>query len=427
MSRRWVTGALFAVSLTVLCAGPAAAQATPVRMTFREAISRALDRNPSVKQAAEEILRAQALLQQVGAGSLPSVAGAVNTTSLSQGYSSNGVVITPQNQVVASIAAAVPIYAPVQWAQRTQAMDNKQVAELASGEVKRQVAYAAAQAYLAVVARMRVADANERARVTALAHYEYARQRRESGAGSRLNELRAQQSLSSVEVLTELGVAELYRAQEALGVLVAADGPVAAADEPVLDVPAGVDAARSGLTSARTDLRLATGREKAAERVFNDSWKDRLPSVSGVFAPQALYPSTTYPDTFNWRFVLSATVPIFDGGLRSGRRAEREVLLKETRIAFDGLLRQANSEVRTAENYMMLAERAFTRAQAAAQQAHEVVDIVNVSYKVGASTNIEVIDAQRSALDADYESAVAEDRVRQARLALLVALGRFPQ
>jgi outer membrane protein TolC len=45
---------------------------------------------------------------------------------------------------------------------------------------------------------------------------------------------------------------------------------------------------------------------------------------------------------------------------------------------------------------------------------------------VGATTNIEVIDAQRSAQDAETAATQAEDAVRRARLELLVALGRFP-
>jgi outer membrane protein TolC len=120
-------------------------------------------------------------------------------------------------------------------------------------------------------------------------------------------------------------------------------------------------------------------------------------------------------------------MPIFDAGSRREKRAEREVLLKESQIAVEGLVRQAKSDERTAENAVARAERAWAAAKAAAQQARDVVDIVNISFKVGASTNIEVIDAQRAALDADTAAAVAEDQLRQARLALLVALGRFPQ
>ena len=76
---------------------------------------------------------------------------------------------------------------------------------------------------------------------------------------------------------------------------------------------------------------------------------------------------------------------------------------------------------------MQSAERGLASAQAAADQAHQVVDIVNISFRAGASTNIEVIDAERSARDADTAVAVAEDTLRRARLNLLTALGRFPR
>ena len=56
----------------------------------------------------------------------------------------------------------------------------------------------------------------------------------------------------------------------------------------------------------------------------------------------------------------------------------------------------------------------------------QVVDIVNISFRPGAATNIEVIDAERRARDADTTVAVAEDTLRRARLELLIALGRFP-
>jgi outer membrane protein TolC len=50
----------------------------------------------------------------------------------------------------------------------------------------------------------------------------------------------------------------------------------------------------------------------------------------------------------------------------------------------------------------------------------------NLAYHAGATTNIEVIDAERRARDADSAVIIAEDNVRQARLDLLVAAGQFP-
>jgi outer membrane protein TolC len=56
-----------------------------------------------------------------------------------------------------------------------------------------------------------------------------------------------------------------------------------------------------------------------------------------------------------------------------------------------------------------------------------VLKITVIAFEAGSTTNIEVIDAQRSARDQDLIVAQAEDAVRQARLELLVALGRFPK
>ena len=71
-------------------------------------------------------------------------------------------------------------------------------------------------------------------------------------------------------------------------------------------------------------------------------------------------------------------------------------------------------------------ERAGEYARLAAQQANEVLQITDVAFREGATTNIEVIDAQRRARDAETAAAMADDAARHARLELLVASGRFP-
>ncbi len=428
MSRRLTGAGLLAACVLVVgtASAGAAPEPPPATVTFREAIDRAIKRNPSVAQAAADILRADAILQQTRILALPSIGVGASFTRLNQGRQLNGSPTTPQDQLIADASLSGLLYAPVVWALRAQASDSRQNAELEAAEVRRQVAVATGQSYLTVIARQRLLEVLQRAREVAEAHFEYAKQRRESGAGSRLDELRAQQSVSSDEVLIEQAVQDLYHAQEALGVLVAADGPLTVADEPVLDVPASLDAAIAAMPSERTDLRLARGREQAAARVVSDSWKDWLPSVAGLFQPQYVTPSTLFQPSWSWRLQFNASMPIFDFGARRAKKAERNVLLDQTHIALDGLLRQAKSDVRSAQEAAESAEKALSSARAAAQQANEVVDIVNVSFKAGATTNIEVIDAQLVARDADNAVALAENQLRQAKLALLVALGRFP-
>jgi len=198
--------------------GPVSGQppAPPVRLTFKEAVAQATERNPSVQQAAKGILQAEALLRQATSSILPALnIGVVNTT-VNSARSFDGVTTLPLDQVTANLSLSALLFAPVQWAQRAQADDNRHVAEFGAADVRRQIAVATAQAYLAVIARRRVLDANVRARDVAEAHYELASQLRAAGAGSRLNELRAQQALSSDEALAEESALAVYNAQEGL-------------------------------------------------------------------------------------------------------------------------------------------------------------------------------------------------------------------
>jgi hypothetical protein len=66
-----------------------------------------------------------------------------------------------------------------------------------------------------------------------------------------------------------------------------------------------------------------------------------------------------------------------------------------------------------------------SRESWACRRACVIGYLADLCGKIG-PRHIEVIDAQRQALDAETELAVAEDAARQARVELLVASGRFP-
>ena len=416
-----------------LGSGVAWAQEAPLeRLAFDEAIERAVTRNPSIEQAAANILRAQSLLQQVRSFSLPSADATLTTTTIGPVTEFAGEAIVPRTQLNTSFALAVPLLVPVRWAERAQARDQVVVAERGAGEVRRQIALATAETYLAVIASRRVLELNELARDNARAHFQFARRRYEGGLGSRLNALRAQQEMSSDEARVEAARLAIRRAQEALGVLVASDAPVDAAGEPAFEIPADLMAEQAAapppaLLASRADIQLLNARVAAAERVAADAWKNYLPSVTGVVAPQFLTPSGLFAPTRSWSASILFSVPLFDAGLRRGISHEREALINVVRAERADLDRQARSEVRTALAAIRISERALASARAAAEQANEVVQITDVAFREGATTNIEVIDAQRRARDADTTAVIAEDAVRRARLDLLVAIGRFPR
>ena len=391
------------------------------RLTFQQAIDRAVRNNPTVARATAGIMRAEAILQQVRSTSLPSLA-LTTAANVTNPVKFGGASVVPAVQTQTTPTLGVPILTPVAWAQRTQAGDQIVVAQQNEKDVQRQIAVAAGQNYLAIIARRRVLDLNSRARENARAHYEFANQRFQGGLGSRLNALRAEQELLSDETRVEEALLQIQLAQEALGVLVGADGPVDAVDYPVFAIPDEL-----GQLTNRTDIQLLIARETAAQRVFSDSWKDRLPSLNAVFTPSLLEPPGLFARAFSWRAQVLFALPLYDSGLRAGEKAQRLADLNAIKFERTNAERGAASDIRVARDAVASTTRAFAAAQQAADRANQVVTITDVAFREGASTNIEVLDAQRQARDIETQAAIAEDALKRAQLDLLVALGRFPQ
>jgi len=416
-----------ALASLVLLSPALSAQTTPPveSVTLDQAVERALKNNPTVGQAIQGILRAEALLQQARAVTLPQVnasfTGIVNSTE----RKFDDVVTSPRMQGTIAASASMPVLAAADWARRNQAKDQVEVANLSSADVRTNIAVATGQAYLAIIAARRQVDVSLRARESALAHLDYARRRLEAGAGTRLNELRAAQEVSSDEARLEVTQYAVRVGQEALGVLMASNGPVDAASEPAFNVPAAADEA--GWMALRPDLRLFTAEERAADRVWRDSSKDWFPTGVLSFDPQALVPASIFTSARSWRLVVNFSQPIWDSGQRKAVKLVRETNLNNARLALTDLQIRARSEVRLAEDLVRTSERAFNSLRLAAEQAQEVLNITNFAFQAGATTNLEVIDAQRQARDADSSAAVAQNTLMRAQLDLLTALGRFPQ
>jgi outer membrane protein TolC len=422
-------GAAGAVVLLLALATPATAQTavepSMERLDFDAAIARAIEKNPSIAIASTSILRSEALLQQVRATTRPTVGGFFTNTTLDSGRGFDGLTVQPQNQSLFALNVSAPVLAAAQWAARAQAEDQIGVARLSVADIRRQIAVAAAQAYLAVITQKRLIDVSQRALETAQAQLDYNRKRVQGGVGTRLNELRSAQEVATDEAILEVLRLSVRRAQEALGVLVAADGPIDTTGEPSFEVPSV--AVETDWLSARPDLRLFTAQQAAASRVVQDSSKDWWPTANVSFDPQYLTPGGLFQPSGTWRFTLSVSQPIYDGGSRRALRREREASLDAAGLTVTQGQIRARAEERIARAAVASQERALASARLAATQANEVLKITIVAFDAGASTNIEVIDAQRSARDLETAVTQGEDALRQARLDLLVALGRFPR
>jgi outer membrane protein TolC len=417
------------------------------KLSLTEAIRRALARHPTAVVAAQEVERSQALLAQARSGSLPSlvlsgslvrldgdrvlagagplVSGQVEgdrVTSFIYGPPVSRI-IAGKNQQAASLTLNVPLVAPRAWTTWSEASMNLAAVKAVGEDTRRTLAVSVARAYLAIIALKRQVDTTTRAVANDRSHSDYTHTRFAGGVGNRVDEVRATQQLAADQALLSSTFTALARAREALSVLVADDKPVDTLDD--ISLPAA-DVAFDAAASRRQDVQAAKQRALFADKIRKDSWSDYTPVVSAQVQPFFQHPASLVNPETGWQAMLVLTFPLVEGGLRRGQMRERDAVLAEARAQYDGLLRQTRSDLRVAVEEVRRADEAMRSANAAAELAHQALDLANLAYHAGATTNIEVIDAERRARDADSAAVIAEDNVRQARLDLLVAAGQFP-
>ena len=190
--------------------------------------------------------------------------------------------------------------------------------------------------------------------------------------------------------------------------------------EPAFETPAAVD------ITGRTDVRLQQANIKAAERVVADSRRDWFPTGTLSFDPSYVTPSGLFQPSKTWRATFSFVQPLYEGGQRKALAAQRQVALNAAKLSLAVVENQANADVRLARVSVESLSKIAETTRLAAEQAAEVLKITTAAFTLGATTNLEVIDAQRSLRDAELAAVVAEGAVRQAKLLWLVAVGKFP-
>jgi outer membrane protein TolC len=402
---------------------PTLGRAAPA-VTFEDAIHRAMERNPDNRLAQEDVRRAQALVQQARSTWLPTLNANATYTRLDSDRALDTRVIQNKDSVNANLLLTVPIIAPRAWVATARAKDNREIANLTAADTRRQVALAAGRAYLTVIAQKRVLESAVQARDTARAHEEFSKSRLAGGVGNRLDAVRAAQERASSETRVQNQTLALTRSQEALGILLGEEGPIDAADAGLAPPP--TLAAALGEAERRSDVIASKERVESARKSVRDSYAEYLPILTANAQPFYQNPATLTLPTTGWQAQLLLTLPIFDGGNRYGLKHERDAVYDQAKTRLEAAVRQARSEVRVAFEAVQRADEALAQAREAAKLAQEALELSQLAYRAGATSNIEVVDAERRARDAATESAVAEDAARQARLDLLSAAGRFP-
>jgi outer membrane protein len=407
---------------------------TPVAESigFQQAVDQALARNPSTLTAVQEVNRIHGIMEEIRAASIPTLVANASFTHLdsarteTSAATGNNIVIYPQNQWAANAQLNIPLFVPAAWANAIRANDQVEVARFNAADVRRVVATNTAKTYIALIAQKRQVEVNVLARDTATAQLDYAKKRLNGGLGNKVDAARAAQTLESAEVVLQASYQSLYGAQEALGVLLGNPGPVNASEAPTFPQLPGLDAALAEAPKQRTDVQLNQEEVKATDRSLNMTWAEYMPTLNLVGEPLFQHPQSPPFPEWGWQIQAQLSWTIFDGMARYGRTHQREAQLEENKVTLDGTSRQVLSDVRVSFDAVKRNTRALENARQAAAYAVDTYRLADISYRAGASNNLDLIQAFLVARDAATQAIIAEDALRQSALDLLVASGRFP-
>lgn len=396
------------------------------KVTLPAALTRASHHNLTAQEAQAAVRRAYGVVEETRATALPTLVGNGTYTHLDGSRTADGAVFQAANQLYANLTLALPLIAPSAWATWGHSHEQAVAEALNEKETRRQLALQVAQAYLAVIAEQRVVELNLRAQQTAQAHYDYTQRRLAQGMGSKLDEVRAAQELHSDASQVEGAQAALLNAQSMLGVLCGQQDPLDASDAPRFEAPTDFNAALEDAQSRRPDLQLFAKRATIGEHLVRDSWTDFMPQLLGIFQPAYQDPANVFQPKYSYQAQLVLTWAIYDGGARYGRLTERRADRDTAQLQLGERLLETRAELVVGLEAVRRAERALSEATMAADLASQAVGIADLSYKAGATTNLELIDAQRRARDAQTSAVVADDNAQKARLSLQTAAGHFP-
>jgi outer membrane protein len=277
--------------------------------------------------------------------------------------------------------------------------------------------------------QLRVIQTNVQSRQS---HLEYARNRRAAGVATELEVLRA-------EVDLENGRAEALRAENEVAAARATlntvmsrptNVPIQPTDTlAVVEFSVPFEDAVSEAIEVRPELRLLRQQERVQDALIGVAEGDAKPRVefNGSYGFAVRRPKNLFAlDYSRWSAAVNVVVPLFDGWRTAGRvaqaRADRNTVMHQ--IA--ALENQIRLEVQTSFDALSLANRALQAAELNVTQARRAAEMTEANYKLGAATQLEVIDAQQALRQAENIHNQALFTHANARASLRFVMGRDP-
>jgi multidrug efflux system outer membrane protein len=391
-------------------------------------VAATLANNADLRFAAARVEEAEGVLREAGAAFFPEVTGGYSfgrnrvSTRTVPPPAATAPLTRPQYQLLASTSFELDF-----WGRYSRA-DEAARANLLNSRYSRDVvgltlASAAAQSYFglrSLDAQLAVLALTIGARNDSL---ELARARLNAGIASALDVLQAQGALSDALVQRRETGRQRAILERQLGQLTGQlDLRVQAGELFALPVPPTPPAGLpSALLDRRPDIRAAEESLAASNAQIGVARAALFPAISltgALGAQSAMFSNLLGSGAGIWSLGYALALPIFDGGRRDARVDQAVARQHQALAGYQKAVETGFREVSEGLTNVAESGAAETELAARLKAARDALEFSNLRYEAGYSPFLEVLDAQRTANEAE----LAFVRNRQSRLSYSVDL-----
>jgi outer membrane protein TolC len=341
-------------------------------------------------------------------------------------FSKDAPFIQKKNQWGGQIQVNQAILAPGLWFAISAAYAGDDAAESSSENGRRQILFGAAQTYYGAASLKQAVTVQERQLAVTRDHERDAKVRYDAGTTPKVALLRAQIDRARSEQDLQRSRNNYASAKVALATIVGRSGDFDVAvpvepQPPSQDLPTLEQAALHD----RPDVSAAAAQTKVADRSRNGTYMQYLPTIGAFGKYIGSNVGGFSGQDWTWALGLALNWNIFDGGLREASIRENEAKVAEAEASQRSTEAKALQDVQQALLDYQSAQANKAKATEQLSLARENSKLIEVNYKAGAATYLEVADANSALLSAELGEVAETLNTQLAALRLEQAAGAF--
>jgi cobalt-zinc-cadmium efflux system outer membrane protein len=407
--------ACFMAALSLLVAAASPAQTPdPLRLSREQAIAEALVRNPALAVARAQMEEARANVVTAAAFADPTFAADVAGQSH---------VLLPSSRTGSDQSFGMTLPFPGKRAlRRDVATADFRVAEFNLQQLRQQVASQAAQSYDAILVALRHRDDLQQSKELAADFVKKTQARFLGGTVARVDVVKAETDLAQAENDLFTSDRAIATARASLNRVLGRTGGAPLETTTTLEVPASIAEIESMETlaeSSRPEIAALLAQQQGANLATKLAKEFWLPDINLSVARNAVAGT---PTTFTSGVAIG--IPLFFGQHQRGEVAAAIHREEELAASLADIRGQVGLDVQTAYTNAStsLRQAVFIRDHLL-PQAREVFRVASVSYGLGGSSALDLLDAKRTLLAAESQYVDALGAANDALAALELAVG----